>query len=317
MNTEQLTIPLTNYRFFFETDDKPHLPAYPGSTWRGAFGHSLKKTVCVVRNTPCNQCILKTACAYSYIFETPPPANSEKMRKYTSAPHPFVFRFHEMKVVAESTYTLDIILFGHGQRYFPYIVNALQKAGQDGIGSQQQIFNLQKIDDISQPGQSDTIYQNGELKPQQPTILQAPPKMPEQIEITFHSPLRIKQDSKNLTARDFNFGAFFGILLRRVSMISYFHTDTPLETDFAALTVKARTVQFSSQQLKWYDWTRYSSRQQTEMNMGGLIGRVHLDMQDLEEFWPYLWLGQWTHVGKGTSMGLGAYSIQSTSLPTA
>jgi CRISPR/Cas system endoribonuclease Cas6 (RAMP superfamily) len=317
MNTEQLTIPLSNYRFFFGTDDKPHLPAYPGSAWRGAFGHSLKKTVCVVRNTPCNQCILKTACAYSYIFETPPPANSEKMRKYTAAPHPFVFRFSEIKAKTESGYTLDLILFGHGQRYFPYIVNALQKAGQDGIGSQQQIFNLLKIDDISQPGQSDTIYQNGELKPQQPTILQAPPKMPGQIEITFHSPLRIKQDSKNLTARDFNFGAFFGTLLRRVSMISYFHTDMPLETDFAALTVKARTVQFSSQQLKWYDWTRYSSRQQTEMNMGGLIGSVHLDMQDLEDFWPYLWLGQWTHVGKGTSMGLGAYSIQSTSLPTA
>lgn len=317
MNIEQLTIPLTSYRFFFETDDKPHLPAYPGSAWRGAFGHSLKKTVCVVRNTPCNQCILKTACAYSYIFETPPPANSEKMRKYTAAPHPFVFRFPETKAVAESGYTLDIILFGHGQRYFPYIVNALQKAGQDGIGSRQQVFSLQKIDDISQPEQSETIYQNGELKPQQLTILQALPQMPEQIEIIFHSPLRIKQDSKNLTAKDFNFGAFFGTLLRRISMISYFHTDTPLETDFATLTAKARAVQFASQQLKWFDWTRYSSRQQTEMNMGGLIGSVHLDMQDLEDFWPYLWLGQWTHVGKGTSMGLGAYSIQTTSLPTA
>ena len=32
---------------------------------------------------------------------------------------------------------------------------------------------------------------------------------------------------------------------------------------------------------------------------------------DLAEFWPYLWLGQWTHVGKGTSMGMGAYTIES------
>jgi hypothetical protein len=140
--------------------------------------------------------------------------------------------------------------------------------------------------------------------------------MPQHIEITFHTPLRIKQDNKNVATRQFNFGVFFGTLLRRLSMISYFHTDSPLETDFAALTTKARTVDFASQQLKWYDWTRYSSRQQTEMNMGGLIGTVHLDMQGLEEFWPYLWLGQWTHVGKGTSMGMGAYTIQPTSLPT-
>jgi hypothetical protein len=105
-------------------------------------------------------------------------------------------------------------------------------------------------------------------------------------------------------------------LLRRISLITYFHTDTPLETDFAALTKQARLHNFSAQQLKWYDWTRYSSRQQTEMNMGGLIGSLQLDMQGLEPFWPYLWLGQWTHLGKGTSMGMGAYSIKPTSLPT-
>jgi CRISPR/Cas system endoribonuclease Cas6 (RAMP superfamily) len=33
-------------------------------------------------------------------------------------------------------------------------------------------------------------------------------------------------------------------------------------------------------------------------------------MNDLEDYWPYLWLGQWTHVGKGTSMGMGAYTIE-------
>ncbi|MDO9424413.1 MAG: CRISPR system precrRNA processing endoribonuclease RAMP protein Cas6 [Methylobacter sp.] len=238
------------------------------------------------------------------------PANTEKMRKYTAAPHPFVLRFHHSTPQADLLYTLDVVLFGHGQRYFPYIVHALQTAGNDGIGGQRQLFSLQKIDDIDHQNNSQTIYQKGELLPQQPAELSTTPAMPNQIEITFHTPLRIKQDSKNLTARDFNFGALFSALLRRISMISYFHTDSPLETDFAALTAHARTVRFAAQQLLWYDWTRYSSRQQTEMNMGGLVGSVHLDMQGLEEFWPYLWLGQYTHVGKGTSMGLGAYSIR-------
>ena len=98
-------------------------------------------------------------------------------------------------------------------------------------------------------------------------------------------------------------------------MISYFHTDQALEIDFADLTAQAKTVQFSDQKLKWYDWTRYSSRQQTEMIMGGLIGSLILDMQGLQAFWPYLWLGQWTHLGKATSMGMGAYTIRMTSLP--
>ena len=314
-NIQNMTIPLTIYKFIFTTDEKPHLPAYPGSAWRGAFGHSLKKTVCVVRNTPCNQCILKNACAYSYVFETPPPANSEKMRKYTAAPHPFVFQFPQSSCIPGYEYNFDLILFGHGQRYLPYIIHALKKAGEDGIGGHQQVFKLNKIESKTQGKQSEIVYQNGELNPQQAAVLQAIPKMPKQIEIFFHSPLRIKRDNKNLTARDFTFGAFFCTLLRRVSMLSYFHTDTPLETDFAALTIKARTIQFTSQQLKWYDWTRFSSRQQTEMNMGGLVGSVYLDMQDLEDFWPYLWLGQWTHVGKGTSMGMGAYTLSENDIP--
>jgi CRISPR/Cas system endoribonuclease Cas6 (RAMP superfamily) len=51
--------------------------------------------------------------------------------------------------------------------------------------------------------------------------------------------------------------------------------------------------------------------------MGGLVGSVHLEMRGLEDFWPYLWLGQWTHAGKGTSMGMGAYTIKPASLPNA
>lgn len=311
MPVSQPVIPIKTCRFYFATDGAARLPKFPGSAWRGALGHALKKTVCVVRDTPCGRCLLKNACAYSVVFETPPPANSEKMRKYTAAPHPFVLQFPVTASASGSAYALDVILFGHGQRYLPYIVHALQTAGNDGIGGHRQIFRLQKIDDISQEGLGETLYQNGELKSSQPATLPAIPAMPGWIEITFHTPLRIKQDSKNLTAREFNFAAFFGTLLRRISMISYFHTDTPLETDFAALTAHARTVQFAAQQLKWHDWTRYSSRQQTEMNMGGLVGSVQLDMQGLEDFWPYLWLGQWTHAGKGTSMGMGAYTIES------
>ncbi len=46
----QPNIPVNIYRFCFKTDSPPRLPDFPGSAWRGAFGHALKKTVCVVRN---------------------------------------------------------------------------------------------------------------------------------------------------------------------------------------------------------------------------------------------------------------------------
>lgn len=111
-------IPINRYRFYFDKPANLCLPDYPGSAWRGALGHALKRTVCVVRNTVCQQCLLKTACAYSYIFETPPSANTEKMRKYTAAPHPFVLQLGQ-NIENPQQYTLDLILFGYGQRFFP------------------------------------------------------------------------------------------------------------------------------------------------------------------------------------------------------
>ena len=92
------------------------------------------------------------------------PANTEKMRKYTAAPHPFVLRFPQSKTQVDFLYTLDVVLFGHGQRYFPYIVHALQTAGNNGIGGQRQLFSLQKIDDLDHQGNSQTIYQQAAIQ---------------------------------------------------------------------------------------------------------------------------------------------------------
>jgi len=98
-------------------------------------------------------------------------------------------------------------------------------------------------------------------------------------------------------------------------MISYFHTDTPLEIDFAGLIRTSEQVPIHEAELGWMDWTRYSSRQDTTMEMGGILGRFALSGRDLEALWPYLWLGQWTHAGKAATMGLGRYRIDTASLP--
>ena len=44
--------------------------------------------------------------------------------------------------------------------------------------------------------------------------------------------------------------------------------------------------------------------------MGGVVGSFDLAGAALGPFWPVLWLGQWTHAGKGCSMGLGRYVLE-------
>ncbi|MBE0508761.1 MAG: CRISPR system precrRNA processing endoribonuclease RAMP protein Cas6 [Marinospirillum sp.] len=57
-----------------------------------------------------------------------------------------------------------------------------------------------------------------------------------------------------------------------------------------------------------HKWHRYSSRQGASMPMDGLIGTVSLE-GNLTPWLMHLWLGQYTHLGKNTSFGLGQYEI--------
>lgn len=60
--------------------------------------------------------------------------------------------------------------------------------------------------------------------------------------------------------------------------------------------------------LRWYDWERYSTRKEEKMKLGGFLGRADFS-GDLGAFWPYVLLGEYIHVGKGSSFGLGKYEI--------
>jgi CRISPR-associated endoribonuclease Cas6 len=308
-------LPLARYRLRFKPSGEGRLPAYAGSAWRGALGHALKKTVCVTSLKSCPPCLLYRCCPYPYIFETPPPLTAQKMRKYTAAPHPFVLEPpHEAE---NELHQVGLTMIGRGNAYLPYVVHAFQRVGEQGLGKGRVPMKLIDVRQ-AEPADTDTwvpIYEpGGTLKPHPPGVPSVP-GAPSAIRLRFQTPLRLQRDERLVTPETFRFSDLFGPLLRRVSMLTYFHTDTPLETDFAGLMQQARRVEPREVKLAWKDWTRYSARQKTEMQMGGLVGEITIDLAEASPLWPYLWLGQWVHAGKGTSMGLGRYTIQPASLP--
>lgn len=309
-------LPIADFRFEFSIEGRPLLPAYAGSAWRGALGHALKRAVCVVRDTPCPACLLYRSCVYPYIFDTPPPPDSAKMRHYLNAPHPYALRVEDGGDGA-GAYALGLTLFGNAQRYLPYVVHALERAGKQGIGGKRQTFVLVQTLQAEENGAAGwrSVFRPGQPLTPYPAACPQIPPVPETLEIVLETPLRLRNGERYVDAAGFRFADLFGSLLRRISMLTYFHTDAPLETDFAGLTQKARAIETIDPRLRWQDWTRYSSRQQAEMQMGGLLGRFGLNGAEIADFWPYLWLGQWTLAGKAATMGLGRYRIVSADLP--
>ncbi|MGV6859765.1 MAG: CRISPR system precrRNA processing endoribonuclease RAMP protein Cas6 [bacterium] len=289
---------------------------FTGSMWRGSFGHSLKKSVCVTHESNCDQCMLYQTCAYSYLFETPPPSNAEKMRKYNAIPHPFVLHVpsHQKgEVKAGDTLSLGLTLIGKSNQQLPYVIHAFKLVGDNGITKTKAKLSLESVLHVGRDTNNIVFTKGSQLSPVTNAPISIPPLPDKDITIILETPFRVKSRGHFVKPQQFDFFSLFSSLLRRISMLTNFHTDTPLETNFAFLSQQAKTIKLKKTSLHWKDWTRYSSRQQTSLQMGGLIGTITLSTKELEPFWPYLWIGQTVHAGKGTSMGLGQYTITTKS----
>lgn len=311
---ETPALPVARYHLSFRTEEELLLPAYAGSAWRGALGHALKRTVCVTREPVCDRCLLYTSCTYAYVFETPPAPGASKMRKYNAVPHPFVLRVpvgQERRYPEGSLLELGMTVFGRANAQLPYLIHAFQALGRDGLGKARSRLALTHVaqEEPAAAGKRRMLYEPGGAFTAPTVESPAIPDPPGGCSIDFLTPLRLKVDGHNTRAENLAFPMLFGNLLRRISMLTAFHTETPLETDFAGLMAEAREVSIAEADLRWMEWTRYSSRQKTTMQMGGLVGRIRIDLAGHERLWPYLYLGQWTHAGKGTSMGLGRLEI--------
>mgnify|MGYP005813695785 CR=1 FL=1 len=310
-----IDLPVARHRLHLIAETAVRLPAYAGSTWRGALGHALKRTVCVTGGRHCPDCLLYRSCVYPYVFETPPPERAAKLRKYPAAPHPFVIEpWADCREVAPGEgFGVDLMLIGRGQCQLAYFIEALRRAGSGGVGQGtargEGRYALTGVEQETAAGWQ-TIYALGgrlESQPAHTPDIPPPPLGPVRIELA--TPLRLKVAEALVAPDRLRFRDFFSALLRRLSLLSYFHTDTPFETDFRALVQAAEAVPITDADLRWHDWTRYSARQDALLQMGGLVGAFTLPSAALAPFWPCLWLGQWTHTGKGAVMGLGRYRL--------
>jgi CRISPR-associated endoribonuclease Cas6 len=301
--------------------DSLSLPAYKGSTFRGAFGYAFKKIVCVNRERICEPCLLKGKCVYSYVFETPPPSDTSKMRKYPFAPHPFVITppLEDKKIYREGeTLCFELTLIGKSIDYLPYFIYTFDELGGMGIGKGKGRYYLEEVRAINIGRGLETIYCGQEkilkntykmltIENLQPvSVLTSASASASTLNLVFLTPTRLKFDGK--LSPDLEFHILFRNLLRRISLLSYFHCGEELNLDFKGLIEEAKGVKVQQENLSWFDWERYSNRQETKMMMGGFIGSIAFE-GSLEPFLPFLLLGEYIHVGKGTSFGLGKYEI--------
>jgi CRISPR-associated endoribonuclease Cas6 len=303
------------FLFFLKALTHIRLPAYKGSTLRGGFGHAFKKVVCVKREKTCTSCLLKGKCVYSYVFETPPPQDTSKMRKYPFAPHPFIITppLEERRDYEEGeSFSFELTLIGRSIEYLPYFIYTFEELGKMGIGKALGKYELSEVRANGKQGNAEIIYSAREKILKNSYAVQKAEDLnhflhsPSALKLNFLTPTRLKYEGS--LAPRLEFHILFRNLLRRISLLSYFHCDEELNVDFKGLIERATDVGTHQEHLSWFDWERYSNRQETKMKMGGFVGSAWFE-GNLEPFLPFLLLGEQIHVGKGTTFGLGKYRI--------
>ncbi len=303
------SFPVARYRLEFTTEQAIALPEYAGSALRGAFGHALRRAACVTREPDCSACALYRSCAYPAIFEPPPPLHYAR-RVMANVPPPFVVEpppWGERAHQSGSALAFGIVLIGPALAQLPLVLLAWRNALRTGLGPQQGTARMGRVfvEGHDEPVLAETA---GHVRPHaQQLTLPAPESAPRQVTLVFDTPLRLQREGRLLGVGELRPRDLLMALLRRVANLVELQLGGTLDVDFAALHAHAAGIAGDGQ-LAWRDWTRQSSRQQQRMVLGGLVGRWTL-RGDLAPFWPLLHLGQWLHVGKNVTFGLGRYRI--------
>ncbi|MCW2313129.1 CRISPR system precrRNA processing endoribonuclease RAMP protein Cas6 [Rhodoferax antarcticus] len=326
--------PIARYRFTSIVQQPLQLPDFAGSLLRGQFGAALRSVACMTRAPACPGCPLIQTCPYSRIFEAPPPPKGQHtLQDFSQIPKPYIIEPPTpgaRLLAAGEPLVFNLVLVGHAIDQLALVVFALQRMLAQGLTRQRVPADLVQVDWLATEADSaQTIWTAS-----QPTLAAhaaslnhlnsksiatsavstgATGQNDVKIALNIQTPLRLQHQGKPLGVGQLTPRALVAAIARRTALLMEFHTGQSGWGEAArAITHLSETLS-DTQDLHWFDWTRYSSRQQQEMTLGGVLGTwtLHGSAEALAQIEPWLWLGQWLHVGKNATMGQGCYTLNS------
>lgn len=300
-------LPLLRLHLTVRAEGPLQLPPYAGSMLRGAFGHALL-ALSPLPHADGQPCALHASCPYCQLFAAPPlPGHS--LQKFSHMPQPYVIEpptAGALQLQAGQTFGFGLVLIGKALGLLPTVLQAWQRALRTGLGPGHTPCTLVDIHDENGAKRlSDKREQLSNLI----ATLPPAPALGAQATLHFGTPLRLQVQGKPVRAAQLTARDLLVALARRNQLLCDVHLGAAApQHDFAALSAQATAITLHGDGLRWFDWGRYSQRQQQEMQLGGLLGSVQLQ-GDLAPFAQLLHLGQWLHVGKNATMGLGRYRL--------
>lgn len=307
-------IPYLRLRVLLRAQRDATLPAYKGSMLRGAFGHALRKVVCMMPpEQPCESCLLRPVCYFTKIFDPfcptqPPPF----LQGLPITPRPYIFEpaNEQRHLAAGDPLELDLLLFGQATDLQIYALLAIERMAVAGLGRHRAPFRLERVLARKPDGSWRIVLDEGRMRGHsgaRPSFPEVNGLDPSRAVLRFHTPTRLRVEHDHVETT--TFPELAEAMLRRVMEVAWFHVTNPqIDWRVERLLDLARDVRIVRSDLRWQDWERYNLQQKTLMNMGGFMGSVEIE-GNLEPFAPLLRAAEIVHVGRGTPFGLGRVEV--------
>lgn len=305
-------VTLIKLRLTFKALQDMNFPIYAGSTLRGIFGKSLKRVSCLAKQEQCEGCAARQTCPYASLFENGQVSSG----KNEEIPNPYIIEPMDLghKIIKQGElFSFNCILFGKAIEKLSYVILAWVKVGNLGFTKERTQARLIKIEQIM-PDTSHFILYNFELENPLLNYPNTSMNIPEiknitSIRVILQTPLRIQHHGHPVAPNDFTAQDFLISLLRRQKNIAQHHMPDYPCIDFNAVKADILNAEISSASLHWFDWKRYSSKQEKSIALGGIMGSFILH-GNLTKLYPYLKMGEYFHLGKSAVMGMGKYKIE-------
>lgn len=268
-STELPLLAVSCYQVKLRAKQAARLPVYLGSTIRGAFGHALKDTVCIVNHRECGRCIVADRCSYPYLFET--AINNSQKETHQDLPHPFVLA-PPLKTGAKAgdyqsfspdeEMIFDLILMGRAIDYLPYIVYSISRMAEKGFGLRvRNSFRLCEVvcldslpvtsiynaetEQLTTPDKFKTLAELVAIR--ESLIVKS---NIEKLNLNFLSPTRIRLGGK--LQNNLSFSILVKNLVRRISLLAQTHNKSSWQLGIeATLSKLAEDVQIKNNNLEW------------------------------------------------------------------
>jgi len=274
------------------------------------FAEVFRGLVCRRKAFECSNCPDCADCPYRALFGQQLGADPSAVRCHQKPPLPFIFSFPAPGTATKKadSFTCTLVLVGNALNYTTEFMSALRSLLANGYQAGQFVeAAIPMVESLDFHGNPTTIAV-GEAAPDMGNlvtldaqgVVDSRCRPTDTVGVTFITPLKLAKTGKVMCS--FDAGQFARSLMRRISALAYYYCGYEMRDNFREYAHAANRIELLEDNFFYADAGRRSMALSGVMGDGVLSG-------DFNDLMPFLALGEYLHLGKGASYGMGQYRL--------